>query len=131
MNSDPSIIGVIGSGSWATALIKILTDNGNRVLWWIRNAEKAEFIKSNRHNPDYLSSVEIHTDRVNYIGYPIHVELLLYLGFGSSFGLHSPSITRVNLTQKQHLHFGHQRYRAPLSASDGRLPPSRTWNSHG
>jgi len=64
MNSDPSIIGVIGSGSWATALIKILTDNGNRVLWWIRNAEKAEFIKSNRHNPDYLSSVEIHTDRV-------------------------------------------------------------------
>ncbi len=64
MNSEVSRIGVIGSGSWATALVKILTDNGNQVMWWIRNAEKAEFIKSNRHNSDYLSSVEIHTDRV-------------------------------------------------------------------
>lgn len=64
MNSEPSTIGVIGSGSWATALVKILTDNGNRVLWWIRNSEKAEFIRNNKHNPDYLSSVEIHTQRV-------------------------------------------------------------------
>ncbi len=64
MNSEESRIGVIGSGSWATALVKILTDNGNRIVWWIRNAEKAEFIQSNKHNPDYLSSVEIHTERV-------------------------------------------------------------------
>ena len=65
MNSEESRIGVIGSGSWATALVKILTDNGNRIIWWIRNPEKALFIRTNHHNPDYLSSVEIHTENVD------------------------------------------------------------------
>jgi glycerol-3-phosphate dehydrogenase (NAD(P)+) len=49
-------IGVIGNGSWATALIKILTDNGHKVNWWIRNETSIEHIKKRRHNPNYLSS---------------------------------------------------------------------------
>lgn len=53
-------IAVIGSGSWATALIKMITDGGRTVTWWIRNTEKAQYIKEFKHNPDYLSSVEIH-----------------------------------------------------------------------
>ena len=51
--------GVIGSGSWATALIKILSENNNDINWYIRNKENIEFIKKNSHNPNYLSSVEI------------------------------------------------------------------------
>jgi glycerol-3-phosphate dehydrogenase (NAD(P)+) len=48
--------GIIGSGSWATALVKILTDNQQKVNWWIRNAPVIDQIKRRRHNPHYLSS---------------------------------------------------------------------------
>ena len=48
--------GIIGSGSWATALVKILTDNNKKVNWWIRNTPVIEQIKNRRHNPQYLSS---------------------------------------------------------------------------
>ena len=49
--------GIIGSGSWATALAKILTDNKHAVNWWIRNAETIEHFRKRHHNPHYLSSV--------------------------------------------------------------------------
>ena len=54
--------GVIGSGSWATALAKILTDNGNAINWWIRNASAIAHIRTRRHNPQYLPSVNFTTD---------------------------------------------------------------------
>ena len=50
------MFGIIGSGSWATALVKILTDNGNAVNWWIRNEATIDHIKRRRHNPSYLQS---------------------------------------------------------------------------
>ena len=56
--------GVIGSGSWATALIKILSENNNDINWYIRNKENIEFIKKNSHNPNYLSSVELNLKKL-------------------------------------------------------------------
>lgn len=49
--------GIIGSGSWATALAKILTDNGHHINWWIRNPDSIRHMEKRRHNPHYLSSV--------------------------------------------------------------------------
>ena len=53
--------GIIGSGSWATALAKILTDNKLTVNWWIRNKDLASRLVKSRHNPNYLSSVSFDT----------------------------------------------------------------------
>ncbi|GAA4847239.1 NAD(P)H-dependent glycerol-3-phosphate dehydrogenase [Algivirga pacifica] len=63
----PSIhtIAVIGGGSWATALIKIFTENGNtRINWWLRNADDVAYIKRYRSNPRYLTSVKLNPELV-------------------------------------------------------------------
>ena len=60
-NNSKLKIGVIGSGSWATAMIKILTDNAEakELLWWVRKEEHADFIREYGHNPNYLTAVDI------------------------------------------------------------------------
>ncbi len=60
VNVTNPVVAVIGGGSWATALIKILTDNKNDVCWWLRNQEYINHIIQYKHNPRYLSSVELH-----------------------------------------------------------------------
>ena len=54
-------IAVVGGGSWATANIKMLTDNttDKEIFWWMRSGEAVQHIHKFRHNPHYLSSVEI------------------------------------------------------------------------
>jgi glycerol-3-phosphate dehydrogenase (NAD(P)+) len=53
--------GIIGSGSWGTALAKILTDNNNSINWWIRNETSLKHITARHHNPHYLNSVYFDT----------------------------------------------------------------------
>ncbi len=53
--------GVIGGGSWATALVKILTDNKLPVNWWVRSNQVMKHIQERHHNPNYLSSVYFDT----------------------------------------------------------------------
>ncbi|HEX7844472.1 MAG TPA: NAD(P)H-dependent glycerol-3-phosphate dehydrogenase [Chitinophagaceae bacterium] len=57
--------GIIGSGSWATALAKILTDKKHSIQWWIRNAATIAHIEKRNHNPHYLSSVNFDTSFLN------------------------------------------------------------------
>ena len=57
-------IAVIGGGSWATAIVKMLCNNAPQVLWWVRNPTNVEHIKKFKHNPDYLTSVQFDTDKL-------------------------------------------------------------------
>ncbi|MEP6711952.1 MAG: NAD(P)H-dependent glycerol-3-phosphate dehydrogenase [Ferruginibacter sp.] len=50
--------GILGSGSWGTALAKILTDNGQPVHWWNRSETAIEQFRIRHHNPQYLSSAK-------------------------------------------------------------------------
>ncbi len=57
-------IAVIGGGSWATAIVKMLLNNNEKIGWWMRNKESVEFIKKFKHNPHYLSSVEFDVNKL-------------------------------------------------------------------
>lgn len=57
-------ISVIGGGSWATAIVKILSNNVPTIHWWVRNEETADFIRKYNQNPRYLSDVLIDPAKV-------------------------------------------------------------------
>jgi glycerol-3-phosphate dehydrogenase (NAD(P)+) len=64
MNSNPRIA-VFGGGSWATAIVKMLTENLENVGWYMRNTNAIDHIKTHNHNPNYLSSAELKPEKLN------------------------------------------------------------------
>jgi glycerol-3-phosphate dehydrogenase (NAD(P)+) len=56
--------GILGSGSWGTAIAKILTDNGNTIYWWNRNEKAIQHIQARRQNPHYLSHAYFDTEKL-------------------------------------------------------------------
>ena len=55
---------VIGGGSWATAIAKMLCVNLPQIAWYMRNESAVENIKTLKHNPNYLSSVEFDNSKL-------------------------------------------------------------------
>lgn len=60
-----STVGIIGGGSWATALAKILTENLDSFHWWMRNEASVEHFNQFHKNPNYLSSIYFLGDKIN------------------------------------------------------------------
>jgi len=60
--------GVLGSGSWATALVKILSENLTQVNWYVRNPDSLHHLEQFRHNPKYLQSVSFPKEKLNLFG---------------------------------------------------------------
>ncbi len=57
-------VAVLGGGSWATAIVKMLLENVHQVNWYMRSKENIEFIKKHQHNHFYLSSVNLDTHKI-------------------------------------------------------------------
>lgn len=57
--------GILGSGSWGTAIAKILTDNGHSIYMWNRSPESIAKFQRLRHNPQYLTSVRFDMDKLH------------------------------------------------------------------
>lgn len=64
--NERSRVAVIGSGSWATALAKLLIRNLPELNWFIRREETIDLFKKFRHNPNYLRSVEFDLNSINF-----------------------------------------------------------------
>jgi len=62
----PGKIAVMGGGSWATALAKLLLNNCESIMWYMRRDDRIEDFKHLRHNPVYLSDVEFDIQRIEF-----------------------------------------------------------------
>jgi glycerol-3-phosphate dehydrogenase (NAD(P)+) len=81
---------VIGGGSWATAIAKMLCVNLSEIAWYMRNEEAINHIKTHKHNPNYLSGVEFDLNKlrltsnineaINYADYIIFAIPSAFLG---------------------------------------------------
>jgi glycerol-3-phosphate dehydrogenase (NAD(P)+) len=56
--------GILGSGSWGTALAKILTDNGQTIHWWNRSEAAIQQFRQRHHNPQYLTSARFDINKL-------------------------------------------------------------------
>ena len=55
---------VIGGGSWATAIVKMLSENQSKIGWYMRSESAVEHLLTEFHNPNYLSSVEFDINKL-------------------------------------------------------------------
>lgn len=59
-------IGIIGSGSWGTALAKIVMENVDQIHWYVRDQKTIKEFEEKGFNPRYLTSVKFDCDRINF-----------------------------------------------------------------
>ena len=59
-------IGIIGSGSWATAIAKIITENGHPVTWCLRQQSNIDYFEKRKHNPHYLRNAYFDLQKISF-----------------------------------------------------------------
>ncbi|QXP71801.1 NAD(P)H-dependent glycerol-3-phosphate dehydrogenase [Polaribacter sp. R2A056_3_33] len=87
MNTQKKIA-VFGGGSWATAIVKMLSENISTIGWYMRNEQAIEHIKENEHNPNYLQSAELNAEQLDLssdINYTVENYDVLIFAIPSAF----------------------------------------------
>ena len=59
-------IAIIGGGSWATAIAKIIVSHTHHIGWYIRRDDRIDDFRRLGHNPAYLTSVRFDVDEINF-----------------------------------------------------------------
>lgn len=83
-----SRVGIIGSGSWATAIAKMLMNNVDTLNWHFRNPKHIKLFRKYGHNPNYLTSVDFNTDNINFysdINHIVEESEVIILAIPSAF----------------------------------------------
>ncbi len=62
--SNKPVIGVLGSGSWATALVKMLCENVEELNWWVRSQDTIDHIALHGNNPKYIQSIQFQVEKL-------------------------------------------------------------------
>ena len=81
-------IGMIGSGSWATAISKMLLCNTGHLNWYVRDPKNIEIFQRTGHNPSYLTSVPFDTQKISFssdINEVVRNSDVLFLAVPSAF----------------------------------------------
>lgn len=65
MNEEGKIA-ILGGGSWATALAKLIADNGVNFIWYMRRQDRIDDFLKYGHNPVYLSDVSFDTSLISF-----------------------------------------------------------------
>ncbi len=133
MNDQPSI-GILGGGSWATAIIKILMENAGRINWYIRRPERIQYIHDYQHNPNYLSSVDLDLNKIklfNDINETVNESEILIFAIPAPFLQDALKDLSVDISDRVVVsaikgivpdgnliigEFFHQKYRVPLDS---------------
>ena len=63
--NDQKKVAVLGGGSWATAIVKMLSENRETVGWYMRSKSAIAHIKENNHNPRYLRAADVYADQLD------------------------------------------------------------------
>ncbi len=64
MEESKPRIAIMGGGSWATAIAKILLERQTQIIWYMRRQEQIDEFKRNSRNPSYLSGVVFDTSHI-------------------------------------------------------------------
>ncbi len=59
-------IAIMGGGSWATAIAKIVLEQVDHITWYMRRQDSIDEFKRLGHNPGYLTSVHFDTNRITF-----------------------------------------------------------------
>lgn len=59
-------VAVLGGGSWATALAKLLLQNCDSIIWYMRRDDRIEEFKRLGHNPAYITDVNFDVNRIRF-----------------------------------------------------------------